>query len=241
VASLLSAQSGVWAQGPIPSVDTAVLTKTVRASFTAGEQAKVPVIQGTTHDEWRLFVAQAELATGTPVTPATYAATITATLGPVVASAAPYYPVAAYANASVALGALGTDAVFSCSGRVSGKLLAAVPNSVVYSYEFNDPTAPQTLPGTVSFITGSAHTSELQYLFTLNNGNTLTTAQRTLANTMVGYFTRFSRTGNPNGGTAVNWPAYTTANDVYLSLAPTVATTTNFAVDHKCNVWTPGV
>jgi para-nitrobenzyl esterase len=165
---------------------------------------------------------------------------VTATLGPLVASAAPLYPVAAYANASEALGAIGTDAVFACSGRASARLLSAAGN-VVYSYEFNDPAAPQALPGQLSFKSGAAHTSELPYLFTMPGSAALSPAQRGLADTMVRYWTRFARTGNPNEAAATVWPAYTAANDAYLSLAPSVAVTTNFATDHQCAVWTPGV
>lgn len=240
VQALLTAQAKAWPSGPIPTVDGAVLTAPVRDTFASGGQASVPVMQGTTHDEWRLFVAQAELATGMPVTAETYLPTVTATLGPLVASAAPLYPVAAYANASEALGAIGTDAVFACSGRASARLLSA-GGSVVYSYEFNDPAAPQVLPGQLSFKAGAAHTSELPYLFTLPGSAELSPAQRRLADTMVRYWARFARSGNPNEAGATTWPAYTAANDAYLSLAPSPAVTTNFATDHQCAVWTPGM
>lgn len=239
VDALLAAQATAYPSGPVPTVDGRVLTAPVRDTFAAGTQAAVPVMQGTTHDEWRLFVAQAELATGTPLTAEAYLPTVNATLGPLVASAAPLYPVTAYANPSEALGALGTDAVFACNGRTSARLLSA-SGAAVYSYEFNDPAAPQSLPGTLSFNTGAAHTSELPYLFTMPASAGLTPAQRTLADTMVRYWARFARTGDPNEAAATAWPAYTVANDTYLSLAPTVTTTTVFAADHRCEVWAPG-
>ena len=103
------------------------------------------------------------------------------------------------------------------------------------------PAAPQALPGQLSFKSGAAHTSELPYLFTMPGSAALSPAQRGLADTMVRYWTRFARTGNPNEAAATAWPAYTAANDAYLSLAPSIAVTTNFATDHQCAVWTPGV
>jgi len=240
VASLLQAQMAAWPSGPIPSVDGVVLAKDVKTVFTEQTQAKVPVIQGTTHDEWRLFVAQGELANG-PLTAATYLPTMQATLGPI-ANAAPYYPVPATADGySVTLGAIGTDAVFACNGRLATKLLTAGGNTV-YAYEFNDPTAPQTLSGTLSFKTAAAHTSELQYLFSMGGASTFTAAQKSLSDTMVGYWSRFARTGNPNGGTAPGWTAYVSAQDTFQNLAPTVAPIGTFAADHKCTtIWTPGV
>lgn len=234
-----------YPSGPVPLVDGVVLTKDVRASFAANEQHPVPVIQGNTHDEWRLFVAAAELGGSPPVTSGTFQSVATATLGPIVGAAVPAYPVAQYDNnASFALGALGTDAVFACSGRVSGKLLATPAGRTVYSYEFNDPDAPQTLPGTVSFKTGSAHTSELQYLFTMPGSAMLTASQRDLSAAIVRYFSRFAATGNPNGGADLAWPQYTATGGTYLKLAPTLATITDtaFTTDHKCTaIWTQGI
>ena len=239
VSALLAAQMTAYPSGPIPSVDGVVLTKDVKTVFTEQTQAKVPVIQGTTHDEWRLFVAQGELLNG-PLTAATYLPTMQATLGPI-ANAAPYYPVPATATGySETLGAIGTDAVFACNGRLATRLLTAGGNTV-YAYEFNDPTAPQTLPGTLSFSTAAAHTSELQYLFSLG-GTPLDATQKTLSDTMVGYWSRFARTGNPNGGTAPVWKTYVSAADTFQNLAPTVGPITTFAADHKCStIWTPGV
>jgi para-nitrobenzyl esterase len=65
---------------------------------------------------------------------------IAATLGvslPVAAAIAAAYPLAAYPSPSVALGAIGTDAVFACNARVAARL----PSKFVptYHYEFNDP------------------------------------------------------------------------------------------------------
>ena len=70
----------------------------------------------------------------------------------------------------------------------------------------------------------------------------LDASQQALADAMVGYWTRFARTGNPNDTASPGaWPAFTAANDTYLSLTPgAVAPTTGFAADHQCDtVWAP--
>ncbi len=243
VSAVLAAQTATFPQGPIPHVDKTVLPAAVRDTIVARNHHKVPVLQGTTRDEWRLFVAQGELLTGAPVTEATYVPTIMATLlfpqQLATTMATAVYPPAAYGgSASLALGALGTDAVFACSGRVAAKLLSAA--APVYSYEFADASAPQRLPGTLSFPMGAAHTSELPYLFTMN---TLNTAQQSLADTMAGFWTSFARSGNPNAAGSSTWPAYTATGDQYLSLAPNaVAVNASFNAQHKCStVWTPGI
>src|SRR5215813_3122463 len=41
----------------IPDVDGKVLPQTIQAAFTSGNFNRVPVIEGSNHDEWRLFVA----------------------------------------------------------------------------------------------------------------------------------------------------------------------------------------
>ena len=237
--ALIASMSKVVPSGPIPPVDGRVLPTAVRAAFAAGTQAKVPVMQGSTHDEWRLFVATGELD-GMPATAETFETLVGATLGgpQVVAAARTFYPVAAYGNSyPVTLGALGTDLVFACNARAATRLLTAGGNPV-YAYEFNDPTAPQPIPGALSFSTGAAHTTELQYLFSLG-GTPLNAAQKSLSDTMVGYWTRFARNGDPNGSGLPAWTPYAAAQDTVQNLAPTVGPITTFAADHKCAIWTP--
>lgn len=240
VGAILNAQTAAYPAGIVPPVDGLVLPTSVQAALTAGSYNQVPVMQGNTHDEWRLFVAEAELTTGTPLSAAAYRPTVEATLGGAamadVAEAA--YPVANYPSPSVALGAFGTDLVFACTGRISNRLQANA-GATVYAYEFNDASAPPVLPGgdALSFPMGAAHTSELQYLFSMRP---LNESQQALSDAMVGYWTRFARTGNPNEtATPGAWPAFTAGNDTYLSLTPgAVAPTAGFAADHKCDtVW----
>ncbi len=249
VSALLAAQATAWPSGPIPVLDGVVLTQPVEATLAAGTHNKVPVLQGTTKDEWRLFVALDEITLipghawkGAPLTPANYETALAGTF-PFLASTANLlatyaYPVAAHGgSASLALGALGTDLMFACNGRTSNRL-QALAGETVYAYEFADRTAPALLPG-VSFEQGAAHSSELQYIFDMRP---LTQAQRELGDAMVGYWARFARTGNPNADAAPDaWPAYTLAGDTVLTLAPgAIAPSTTFADEHQCKTtWAP--
>ena len=243
VASVLAGQSVVYTNGFVPTVDGRVLTQSVGAAFATGQFNRVPVIEGSNHDEWRFFVGVTEILMGTPLTSAGYIPAIATTLGvpiPVATFLASFYPLAAYpppsTAPSIALGALGTDAIFACNTRLVAKSLAQyVPT---YQYEFNDPNAP--LPhAPVSFPSGSYHSSELQYLFDLPTLGFpgLNANQEILSDAMVLYWTRFARTGNPNSVGAPAWPLYG-ASDRFQSLeVPTPLTKSSFAVDHKCAVW----
>ena len=95
---------------------------------------------------------------------------------------------------------------------------------------------------------GAYHASEIQYLFpgnqTIYAGAPFTAAQTDLSSRMIGFWTTFAKTGNPNAtGSGTVWPAYTAANDTYLTLAPGVnATTTQVSAQHNCTTfWTAGV
>ena len=228
----------------VPDVDGKVLTQTVQAAFASGSFNRVPVMEGSNHDEWRLFVAlNVDLVTG-PLAPAQYTGAIAATLVVPPLTAAflgSFYPLTAYPSPDLALSALGTDAIFACNSRKAARLLSQfVPT---HAYEFNDENAPQLFLPPVSFPYGSAHASEIQYLFNLRSQiphPDLTPDQEQLSRAMVAYWTNFARSGDPNWLGTPFWPAYDRTDDRVQSLAPpTPAVESGFAADHKCAVWAP--
>jgi len=189
------------------------------------------------------FCLNIDLVTG-PLTPAQYTGAIAATLGVPLGTAAllgSFYPLAGYPSPDLALSALGTDAIFACNSRKAARLLSQfVPT---HAYEFNDEDAPQLFLPPVSFPYGSAHASEIQYLFNLRSQvphPDLTSAQQQLSRAMVAYWANFARTGDPNWLGTPFWPAYDRTGDRMQSLAPpTPAVESGFAADHKCAVWAP--
>jgi para-nitrobenzyl esterase len=248
VDALLKGQTGnpALAFGWIPSVDTKLMTTAVGAAYTAGTYVKVPVIQGSNHDEYRLFVALNELNPPTappgPLTADKYESAMLATFGAEAgkALAGVYTPAAYNGNPGLAFGAAGTDAVFACPMLRASQSLSATTK--VYAYEFNDPMAPQIfLPPVPDIEYGAAHASELQYLFTLPK-STLAADSKALSDSMIKYWTAFAKTGDPNLAGSPMWPAYTTAANGILSLAPGsggIALTTTFAANHKCDIIAP--
>jgi para-nitrobenzyl esterase len=227
------------------NVDGKVLTQPIRDALASGQFNQVPVMEGTNHDEWRLFVALDQDLVGNPVTPANYVDSIEGIgipAGTAAFLAANVYPLAAYPNPGVALGALGTDLIFSCNGRASVRLLSQyVPT---YAYEFNDQDAPQLFLPPVSFDYGAYHAAEIQYVLGVRPvvpAPALTPDQIALSDDMIRYWGHFARRANPNSFHAPLWQQYDPATDTVQSLVPpTSGPKTDFAADHKCSFWTPG-
>jgi para-nitrobenzyl esterase len=243
VADILRAQT---ASTMVPNVDGFVMPLSVAPALSTGQFNRVPVIEGSNHDEWRLFVAQTEKATGTPLTATGYVPAIQATLGvsaQVAGFIATLYPLSDYPSPSVALGAIGTDAVFACNARVAAHSLSTyVPT---FQYEFADARAPMLyFAPPISFPTGAYHASEVTYLFDLSDTPVppppFTVRQGRLSAAMAGYWTEFARSGDPNSSGAPSWPRYGAASDLFQSLRPPMPVTgTGFSVAHKCGFWTP--
>jgi para-nitrobenzyl esterase len=241
---------GVSSFGPAPNVDGKVLPQSIAAALGSGDFNRVPLMNGSNHDEWNLFVGLDLDLTGHPATAATYPAVIAATLGvpvasPAVALVQAQYPGGSFPSYDQAVGALGTDAIFACTARFTDELASEfVPT---FAYEFNDENAPQNFLPAVSFPYGAAHASEIQYIFPfaspsglgLNLPQTpLNANQQQLSDKMVGYWTEFAESGNPNGNGSPHWPRFHRERQVMQSLVPpTPATETNFAMAHSCAFW----
>lgn len=244
---ILSAQpESMAAYGPV--VDSYLLTSTVAANFAVGPTNRVPLLAGSTRDEFTSLLVSlpgiGELRTGVvlPNVDPTVSNVAKALGGDALAGAAALYPIAKYSdNATAALSALLTDALFACPTRAAARLMSVRTPSVYY-YEFNDPNAPMSLQPLASIPYGAYHASELQYIFDF--GSTLTTAQTALALEMKTKWYNFIAAGVPSS----DWPAYTVAADQIWKFSPTGSgVMTDFdnrtmpptPAGHKCTLLTP--
>ncbi|HUA41337.1 MAG TPA: carboxylesterase family protein [Streptosporangiaceae bacterium] len=239
VATILADQDP---SGASADIDGLVLTQQLKAALTSGDFSHVPVIDGSNHDEWRLFVALA-IAEGHPVTAANYQPMIATTLRVsrrIAGLIAARYPLSHYKSPALALSAVGTDAIFSCPTLLLDQDLARyVPT---YAYEFSDENAPSPYPS-LGFPYGAAHSFELPYLFTLRAvpPSLLSASQKRLAATMREDWTSFARSGVPSAAGAPPWPRFTAASQSMLALAPPVpAPETDFSAEHQCSFWARG-
>src|SRR6202035_3308773 len=228
-----------------PFVDGTLLTQTMSAAFASGEFNQVPVISGTNHDEYRLFVALNYDLVGNPIlTSAEYDTAVPTLWGPALTPPVlALYPFAGYPFGGEALGASGTDGVFSCAARIADQSLAKfVPT---YVYEFNDENAPpaqSAFGGLLTFPLGAYHSSELQYLFpgidVFGLPVTLSTQQMQLSAAMVRYWTQFAKNGNPNSSGEPLWSPYSASTDEFQSLIPPVPVVeSNFDSSHQCSTF----
>jgi len=231
-----------------PLVDGTLLTQTPAQAFANGQFNRVPVINGTNHDEWRAFVeGEYDFGIG-PLTDAEYPAAVAALFGDSVDN--PFvqflvdteYPLSNYppppgvVSAPLALGALGTDWAFACPARNADLLLSQYVTT--YAYEFNDENAPpaqSAVPG-LTFPLGAVHGAEIQYLFSVKFGP-FTPAQQQLSDAMINYWTQFAKTGNPNSPGAPTWPQYTAGGsfESLLPPAPLPESDASFDTDHNCS------
>ncbi len=244
VSTILANQS---LAGATPNVDGKVLTQSVGTALASGQFNRVPLMNGSTHDEWRLFVGSGFDLAGGPVTAATYLSALAATVGQAnAAEVATHYQVPAqFPTFDHAVGAVGTARNFSCPARFVDE--TASPFVPTFAYEFSDENAPQNFLPPMSIPYGASHASEIQYLFPVANPSgygfnlpqtPLDVHQQKLSDHMVGYWTDFAKNGDPNGHGQPHWPRFRRDHQEFLSLVPRKSTTvTDFAKDHQCDFW----
>jgi para-nitrobenzyl esterase len=239
VATILADQDP---SGPTPDIDGLVLTEQPRTALASGNFSHVPVIDGSNHDEWRLFVALATFE-GQPVTRANYQSTIASTLhvsGRLAALIENEYPLSAYGSPALAMSAVGTDAIFACPTLLLDQDMSRYV--ATYAYEFNDENAPASYPSP-GFPYAATHAAELQYLFGLPAGShgTLSAQQQRLAEVMREEWTSFAKSGVPSSPGAAVWPRFTTAGQRMLSLVPPEPEPeASFSAEHNCGFWALG-
>jgi para-nitrobenzyl esterase len=229
-------------QGTVgPDIDGTVLTQSIGTALASGDFSHVPVIDGTNHDEWRLFIAIFQPLTG-PVTAANYQGMIasTASVSPAEAAVvAAHYPLRSYASPAEALGAVGTDAIFACPALTMDRDLSRF--TPTFAYEFNDEHAPERFLAPIGgFSYGAAHASELQYLFHLNESEfpgILTAQQQRLSASMQRYWTNFARSGSPSGPGEPAWPRFGGGQRMVSLVPPAPQLETGFAAEHQCAFW----
>jgi len=251
VAQVLTAQ-GFPPIGFVPTVDGKVLPHAVAQAFGTGQFHRVPVLAGSTGNEFSLLSAflfdlvPASAGGLGPVTQANFAVALASSLQVFgVARTADQvtaeYAGLPFASRADAIDAIGTDAAFACRGRDAQRLLSQ--HTSVYAYEFNDPNAPMFLLPPVRAGWGAYHAAELPYLFAVPTRTGAVRApfsadQQRLSAEMVAAWTQFARTGTPNPAGTTAWPAFSAATEGVWSLEPAASRVTHdFAGRHHCGFW----
>ena len=241
-----------------PNVDGYTLPRQPLQAYASGQFQHVPIINGSNHDEYRLFVGLDELLGEPILTPASYASTVDANFNMLAPGVLAQYPVTNYPSPtfactagydcapSYALAALVTDYTFACGAHLLSSLMSQY--TTVYSYELNDPHAPDLFlppePGIPNL--GDSHASELPYLWPNLTDPLLglgpvafTVPQQQLAGTMRAFWTSLARYGRPLAPRATTWQPYNTQSLVLSLVPPSPVLESGFVADHRCIFWKP--
>lgn len=210
---------------PAYAYGTRLLPEDPRRALRRGDVARVPVISGGTRDEANSLIG----AAGVPIDRARRAALLRQSFDARAAAVERRYPPVPSPLASFAR--IMTDRAWACPTLVGNRLLAR--RTTVYAYEFADPDAPNVGQAR-GLDPGAAHACDVPYLFDID-GKPLKKDER-LASRMVGYWSRFARTGDPNGRGAPRWAPFTGGSTV-LELRPGRSEPVDVGATHRCGFW----
>ena len=203
------------------NIDGAVFTEDIRASF--AHNLEVPIVVGDNRDE-----VSTSFDVDGPFPEDKY----TTSVNDIFAAGESYNPtkpfdamvasrlLALYPSASPSsvgpMIAVITDGAAVCPGREAARIAAGTGQPVyryLFTHALEDPNHFSNQP--VPSHLGAFHGAELAFVFgslgfTFRGPYRPTLAEQGLSDTMIGYWTRFAATGDPNGGGAPVWPRYAT-------------------------------
>ncbi|MEU4483212.1 carboxylesterase family protein [Micromonospora sp. NPDC023966] len=224
----------------LPVAGTPILPLQPLVAMRRGAAADVPLIQGSTRDEMRPFVAANYDVRGRPVTADQYLGVVGQVFGDDATAVLARYPANAYPSPGVALATVLTD-----WGRKLGACpvlpadQAASRQSSVYTYEFAEDSG-QIFAGLPM---GAGHGAELPYLFDgAFNGPDgtapLNPQQQQLSRQLTTYWANFATTGDPNGPGLPTWRPYR-GDGRLLSLTAGQGGILgiDFSRAHQCGFW----
>ncbi|MFE6847272.1 carboxylesterase/lipase family protein [Streptomyces sp. NPDC057686] len=228
-----------------PAYGNGLLPVAPEEALRSGRFHRVPVVLGTNHDEMRMFVG-VSLAAFPIRTESDYRARLAEAFGPAAAAVEAQYPAARHGSPALAWAAALTDRSFTCTTLAAGRAIAArAPDLPLYAYEFSDREAPVLagLPANPGFPYGAAHGFEMPFLFpSFPTERPLTDEQSALSDRMVGYWTNFARTGNPNTAGAPRWPVFRASSLLgpsvqSLASGPGGIRPVDAFAAHGCSLW----
>ena len=186
----------------------------VEAIFESGHQRSVPLMIGTNADEGTLFMQQSygDREQFHTAVESTYGGVTDALLALYLSD-----------NTDVrdAANQFLTDTWFLRSTRVVLSGMAAAARAPAYQYHFTRESRENAL--------GAHHAAEIGYAFNNRNSFAVEDAvapdavDEALATAMIGYWTQFAKTGDPNTEGLVEWPAYDQDTRSYLELGEVIA------------------
>jgi para-nitrobenzyl esterase len=221
-----------------PVTGTTTLPVDPVAGISEGRAARVPVLIGSTADEFNLFAAM-RLMNGRAMAAADYPGLLAEAFGPNAGAVGDQYrPDRFGGSVPLAYSAAMTDGDFACAGdRIADAL---TKDDAVYGYEFSDRTAPAPEPFHDAPIpVGASHSLELRYLFDVGGTPALNPTQQRLSEQMIDFWSQFVKTGAPYVEGQPDWPELGSQDaGERMSLQPDGnRVITTFEQTHQCPFW----
>jgi para-nitrobenzyl esterase len=200
-------------------VDGVVLADLPSRLWAEEKQMKVPLLVGSNKDEGNAFLE------GLTIPPAQYETYMGKVFGQYAEKALALYPATQATDVLPALSRMLTEVGFASTARFAARTESespTLPRGSACLYEFTRVPLGNPL--------GAFHAVEIPYVFgnvgLFSSMGKLEQADYELSDAIMGYWTRFAATGNPNGGGAPAWPEYDPATDEHLELGDTIKTGT---------------
>jgi para-nitrobenzyl esterase len=209
-----------------PVVDGGFLPDQPRTLFDQGHFTKVPYILGSNTDEGTLFF----LGVPPVTTEAAYLAALQTRYGALASQVAAVYPASSFPTPQDALERAFGDQILVCSTYDTARR-AAAGRAPTYLYNF---AREIPIPILQQLGLKAFHGSEIVYVF--GSITPPTPDDATLGETIRGYWSRFARSGNPNGRGALKWPRFRDKTDRRLDLDVQPSVLTGFR-RHECEFW----
>jgi len=212
-----------------PTIDGQILAASPLATIRAGRHNHVPVLIGTTADEYSQLID--EIASGPVSDEAQYHAELQRLFGAsLAAEVEAQYPAATYPSPRDALVAVVNDVMEICPTRQLSGAFAGDPDvrRFIYTHSFPGPLARYH----------AAHGFDILLLFhDLALVGATSANDAALADAMMQYWVAFAATGDPNAAAGLPaWPSYAPQQDNYLALDWPLATAAG-ARTPQCDFW----